>query len=84
MTQNVLISADASRQALGISDMLNTGFRYGLAILILFTIFALVFLYLFYTHIPIPPGVTTTIHATTNALTTINSGPNIVPLNGVT
>lgn len=79
-TQNVLLAGKEAQQALGISSAMDIGFKYGLAILILFTILTIIFLYLFYSHPPVQPGVvTTTIAFSKNSIA--NIGPNIVPIN---
>lgn len=79
-TQNILLSGREAQQALGIQDANANVFKFALAMIVVLAVLFAVFMYLFYTHMPIEPG--TTAAAAKVATSTIPQGlggPSIIP-----
>lgn len=73
-TRNVLLGARDAGQTLGVQDTTNMAFKYGLAVILLMTILALVFVYLIVTSAH-PSG-------SEGAVTTIVQGLITIPTGG--
>lgn len=76
-SQNVMLGGNNAREALGIQDTQGMAFKYGLAVIVVITVLALVFIWLMFSNAPS--------HAVGTATTTIAQilpsgiGPNLVP-----
>jgi hypothetical protein len=82
-TQNVLLSGREAMNALGIQDANANVFKFALAMIVVLAILFAIFLYLFYTHMPVEPGSAAAVanKATTTISGLIPGGPQIVPKN---